>query len=139
MKITYRISQLVPYINWVYYFYAWQVKDEAEKQRMQREALAKLEKLEGNYQVHAVFELFDAYSDDDDIVIFRTQMCPDCGVKHPVRVASILTTSFLILFISLLFRYNILQISCQSLANYKIKGKFISIKMKHTTHIIGDA
>ena len=89
MKITYRISQLVPYINWVYYFYAWQVKDEAEKQRMQREALAKLEELEGNYQVHAVFELFDAYSDDDDIVIFRTQMCPDCGVKHPVRVANI--------------------------------------------------
>ena len=89
MKITYRISQLVPYINWVYYFYAWQVKDEAEKQRMQREALAKLEELEGKYQVHAVFELFDAYSDDDDIVVFRSQMCPDCGVKHPVRVANI--------------------------------------------------
>ena len=89
MKITYRISQLVPYINWVYYFYAWQVKDEAEKQRMQREALVKLEELEGNYQVHAVFELFDAYNDDDDIVVFRSQMCPDCGVKHPVRVANI--------------------------------------------------
>ena len=89
MKFTYRISQLVPYINWVYYFYAWQVKDEAEKLRMQREALAKLEELEDKYQVHAVFELFDARSEDDDIVIFRSQMCPDCGVKHPVRVASI--------------------------------------------------
>ena len=52
MKITYSISQLVPYINWVYYFYAWQVKEEKEKQRMQREALAKLEELEEKYQVY---------------------------------------------------------------------------------------
>ena len=89
MIITYSISQLVPYINWVYYFYAWQVKEESEKQRMQREALAKLEELEEKYQVHAVFELFDAYSDDDDIVIFRNMMCQECGIKHPVRVASI--------------------------------------------------
>ena len=41
MKITYRISELVPYINWVYYYFAWQVKEEAEKQRMHAEALAK--------------------------------------------------------------------------------------------------
>jgi hypothetical protein len=69
MKITYSISELAPYINWVYYFYAWQVKDEVEKQRMQREALVKLQELENKYQVHAVFELFDARSEDDDIVI----------------------------------------------------------------------
>jgi len=89
MKITYRISELVPYINWVYYYFAWQVKDESEKQRMQREALAKLQELDGQYQVHAVFELFDARSQDDDIEIYRTQLCPDCGVKHPVRIAAI--------------------------------------------------
>ena len=89
MKITYRISELVPYINWVYYYFAWQVKEEAEKQRMHAEALAKLQELDGQYQVHAVFELFDARSQDDDIEIYRTQLCPDCGVKHPVRVASI--------------------------------------------------
>ena len=89
MKITYRISELVPYINWVYYYFAWQVKDEAEKQRMQAEALAKLQELDAQYQVHAVFELFDAHSEDEDIVIYRTQLCPDCGVKHPVRVATI--------------------------------------------------
>ncbi|SHL01073.1 vitamin B12 dependent-methionine synthase activation domain-containing protein [Xylanibacter ruminicola] len=89
MKITYSISELAPYINWVYYFYAWQVKDEVEKQRMQREALVKLQELENKYQVHAVFELFDARSEDDDIVIYRSMMCQECGVKHPVRVASI--------------------------------------------------
>ena len=37
MKITYRISELVPYINWVYYYFAWQVKEEAEKQRIAAE------------------------------------------------------------------------------------------------------
>ena len=89
MKFTYSISELVPYINWVYYFYAWQVKDEAEKQRMQREALTKLQELDNKYKVYAVFELFDAHSEDDDIVIYRSMMCQDCGVKHPVRVASI--------------------------------------------------
>ena len=89
MKFTYSISELVPYINWVYYFYAWQVKDEAEKQRMQREALTKLQELDNKYKVYAVFELFDAHSEDDDIVIYRSMMCQECGVKHPVRVASI--------------------------------------------------
>ena len=89
MKITYRISELVPYINWVYYYFAWQVKEEAEKQRMQTEALAKLQELDAQYQVHAVFELFDARSQDDDIEIYRTQLCLDCGVKHLVRVAAI--------------------------------------------------
>ena len=89
MKITYRISELVPYINWVYYYFAWQVKEEVEKQRMHAEALAKLQELDAQYQVHAVFELFDARSQDDDIEIYRTQLCPDCGVKHPVRVATI--------------------------------------------------
>ena len=72
MKITYRISELVPYINWVYYYFAWQVKEEVEKQRMHAEALAKLQELDAQYQVYAVFELFDARSQDDDIEIYRT-------------------------------------------------------------------
>ena len=76
MKITYSISELIPYINWVYYFYAWQVKDEAEKQRMQREALVKLQELDGKYKVHAVFELFDANGDGEDIVLANGQRIP---------------------------------------------------------------
>ena len=76
MKITYSISELIPYINWVYYFYAWQVKDEAEKQRMQREALAKLQELDGKYKAHAVFELFDANSDGEDILLSGSKHIP---------------------------------------------------------------
>ena len=83
MKITYSISELIPYINWVYYFYAWQVKDEAERQRMQREALAKLQELDGKYKAYAVFELFDANSDGEDIVIYRGVWSEKCGVRIP--------------------------------------------------------
>ena len=83
MKITYRISELVPYINWVYYFFAWQVKDEAEKQRMKREALDKLEVLEDKYQAYAVFELFDARGEDDDIILSRGERSEAQEVRIP--------------------------------------------------------
>ena len=74
MKISYDISELVPYVNWVYLFYAWQVKEEAEKQRLRQEAEALLSKLEGRYHVYGIFELFDAYGEDDDIVVGKQRI-----------------------------------------------------------------
>ena len=69
MKITYDISELKPYINWLYFFFAWQVKDQTEKDRLRDEAEALLTELEGKYHVYALFELFSANGDGDDIVI----------------------------------------------------------------------
>ena len=69
MKLTYDISELVPYINWVYFFYAWQVKDKLEKSRLRQEAEQLLAQLEGNYHTYGIFKLFDANSDGDDIVL----------------------------------------------------------------------
>ena len=40
---TYDISQLRPYINWPYFFFAWQVKDPSEKERLRQEAEAFLD------------------------------------------------------------------------------------------------
>ena len=74
MKITYNISDLVPYVNWVYFFYAWQVKEEAEKQRLRQEAEVLLSKLEGRYHVYGIFELFDAYGEEDDIVVGKQRI-----------------------------------------------------------------
>ena len=71
MKLTYDISELVPYINWPYFFFAWQVKDQTEKDRLRKEADDVLVQLEGKYHVYAIFELFDANADGDDIVVFR--------------------------------------------------------------------
>ena len=69
MKITYDISELVPYVNWVYFFYAWQVKEEAEKVRLRSEAETLLQQLNGRYHVYGLFELFEANADGDDIIV----------------------------------------------------------------------
>ena len=74
MKITYDISELVPYVNWSYFFYAWQVKEVAEKDRIRHEAEATLDRLEGKYHAYALFELYDANADGDDIVIGRNRI-----------------------------------------------------------------
>ena len=71
MKIDYDISTVAPYINWDYFFYAWGMhnKPEAEKQKLRDEADDMLSHLHGTYRTHALFQLFDAYSDGDDVVV----------------------------------------------------------------------
>ena len=69
MKITYDISTLTPYINWPYFFFAWQVKEQAEKDCLREEALRLLGELEGRYHAYGLFELFEANADDDDIIV----------------------------------------------------------------------
>ena len=71
MKKTYDIHELVPYINWAYFFFAWQVKDQDEKVRLRQEAEMFLTQQEGHYHVYGLFELFEANADGDDIVVFR--------------------------------------------------------------------
>ena len=69
MKLTYSISELSPYINWPYFYFAWQVHDPSEKSRLRHEAESLLSTLEGKYFAFALFELFPAHSSGDDIVI----------------------------------------------------------------------
>ena len=80
---TYDISQLRPYINWPYFFFAWQVKDPLEKERLRQESEVFLDTLEGNYHAHALFLLLDAYSDGDDIIVFRGMRNEECGMRIP--------------------------------------------------------
>jgi cobalamin-dependent methionine synthase I len=83
MKLTYDISELIPYINWPYFFFAWQVKEQAEKDRLRQEAETLLQQLEGKYHAYGLFELFDACSDGDDIVVPRSVRSEECGVRIP--------------------------------------------------------
>ena len=69
MKLVYDISSLLPYINWPYFYFAWQVKDPLEKSRLRQEAETLLSDLEGKYFAYGLFELYDAHSSGDDIVI----------------------------------------------------------------------
>ena len=71
MKLTYDISELIPYINWPYFYFAWQVKDSVEKDRLRKETDVVLAQLDGKYHVYALFELFEANADGDDIIVFR--------------------------------------------------------------------
>ena len=48
-KITYRLSELLPYINWAYFYHAWQVKDEGERERLRTEAEQMLRTYEHRY------------------------------------------------------------------------------------------
>ena len=82
MIISYDISELIPYINWPYFFFAWQVKEPSEKDRQRQEAEAFLQQLEGRYHAYGLFELFDAHSDGDDIVVGKK------GVRSQESVVS---------------------------------------------------
>ena len=73
---TYDISQLRAYINWPYFFFAWQVKDLSEKECLRQEAEAFLDTLEGKYHAHTLFLLLDAYSDGDDILVTGNKRIP---------------------------------------------------------------
>ena len=52
------------------------MKEQTEKDRLREEALRLLEELEGRYRAYALFELFEAYSDGDDIVVCRGTRIP---------------------------------------------------------------
>ena len=74
--IEYNISQLRPYINWLYFYFAWGLsgKPQEEKDRLKAEADAMLDIFEARYHTHAAFGLFEANGDMDDIVIGDTRL-----------------------------------------------------------------
>lgn len=75
MKITYEIADVAPYINWAYFFFAWGMHDkpDEEKQKLRQEAEAALVNCQGRYHVYALFELYDANSDGDDILLLSLE------------------------------------------------------------------
>lgn len=70
--LTYDIDEVVPYINWLYFFHAWGMsgKPLAEKQRLRDEASAMMESWQGRYHTHAVFALYAANADMDDLLLY---------------------------------------------------------------------
>lgn len=53
----------------MYFYFAWQLRDKAEQERMRREAEDVLRRLEGRYNAYALFSLADANGDGDDLLI----------------------------------------------------------------------
>ena len=71
-RLSYEISEIVPYINWLYFFHAWGLsgKPLAEKEKMRQEALRMLASWEGTYHTHGIFSLLQACGDGDDILVY---------------------------------------------------------------------
>jgi len=78
MKIVYEIHELTSYINWAYFYFAWQLKDKRQQSQIRMEADAFLKSLDGKYKVYALFQIMDAYSESDDIVLLQS------GVRLPM-------------------------------------------------------
>ena len=70
-KVSYDISEVAPYINWLYFYHAWGLsgKKEEVKQKMRQEAEKMLSSWEGKYHTHALLRIMDAYSEGDDIIV----------------------------------------------------------------------
>lgn len=78
MRLDYSIAEVAPYINWIYFYYAWGMssKPAAEKQKLRAEAEETLLMLDRRYATHALFELYGANGDGDDIVLDGTFRLP---------------------------------------------------------------
>lgn len=72
MNKTYSISELTPYINWLYFYHAWGLsgKPREDKEKMKQEALQMLASWEEKYHTHAIFRLFEVCSEGDDLIFF---------------------------------------------------------------------
>ncbi|NLV51826.1 MAG: 5-methyltetrahydrofolate--homocysteine methyltransferase [Bacteroidales bacterium] len=83
MRKDYRISDLAPYINWVYFFHAWSVPGSSEEgKHLYEEAQKFLQRLQPYLKVKAVVEILPAYSEEDDIFVEKVFPC-ECGLSHP--------------------------------------------------------
>lgn len=71
MIFHYDISQVSPYINWIYFYHAWGLagKPQEQKDRLRREADGMLSMFEGRYRTHAVACVLEANSDGDDLIL----------------------------------------------------------------------
>ena len=88
MNKTYSISELTPYINWLYFYHAWGLsgKPREDKEKMKQEALQMLASWEEKYHTHAIFRLFEVCSEGDDLIFFLSEKIlrfPMLRQQHP--------------------------------------------------------
>ena len=88
MNKTYNISELTPYINWLYFYHAWGLsgKPREDKEKMKQEALQMLASWEEKYHTHAIFRLFEVCSEGDDLIFFLSDKklrFPMLRQQHP--------------------------------------------------------
>ena len=88
MNKIYNISELTPFINWLYFYHAWGLsgKPREDKEKMKQEALQMLASWEEKYHTHAIFQLFEVCSEGDDLIFFLSEKklrFPMLRQQHP--------------------------------------------------------
>ena len=67
--VTYAIHDVEPYINWLYFYHAWQVdRHDGAGEALREDARQMLRHFDRHYATHAVVGIYDAHSQGDDIV-----------------------------------------------------------------------
>lgn len=74
--ITYNVQELIPYINWSYFFHAWEInplqQNKPTARQLQQEAIALL--TNSDCKAHALFALYEAHSEGDNIILEGTTL-----------------------------------------------------------------
>lgn len=73
---SYSISEVRPYINWLYFFHAWGLsgKPQSEKDKLRSDAEEMLDEMENLFRTHSLVRLCKANSDGDDIILDGIRM-----------------------------------------------------------------
>lgn len=83
----YSLQEVVPYINWLYFYHAWGVSAHPEQRRqLFEEASAMLTEMQSRYRTHAVVALFEANSDGDDLLLGQMRI-PMLRQQHVAQSA----------------------------------------------------
>lgn len=118
-KRRYRVHELADYVSWVYFFHAWQFaprfanvvrihdcsacrmawinsfgdaerRKAREASRLYDDAMKLLREMDERFCVNALFGLFDANADGDDIVVYRdVETDKGCSCHREDRVATV--------------------------------------------------
>jgi cobalamin-dependent methionine synthase I len=70
-RLIYDISEITPYINWIYFFHAWGMngKPAGAKEKLKADAERVLASWEGIYHTSALFAILPANSDGDNLIV----------------------------------------------------------------------
>ncbi|MCH4147004.1 MAG: 5-methyltetrahydrofolate--homocysteine methyltransferase [Prevotella sp.] len=86
-RLSYSIKSVSPYINWAYFYHAWSMtgKPNEEKQKLRDDAEERLENFDRKYHTFALFGIFEANSDGDDLVIEQNVRIPLLRQQKPTK------------------------------------------------------